>query len=401
MSILSILFLIILTPPILYLLILALASIRPSLALDTHNATPKHRFAIAIPAHDEGTVISNTVINLLKLNYPRELFQIFIVADHCTDDTADLARQAGAIAYERNDGPRTGKGGALSWLFERIFEEHACDAVVVFDADTNVDANFLQVMDQRLTQGSQVIQGKHVIINPGQGWFPSLTWAMFTIDNRYQNLGRTNLGLSAKIMGDSICFRVDLLKKMGWGQGLTDDYQLRQRLLLEGIKVEYEPEAIGYGEAPRTWSQAVAQRSRWLRGTSESSRRYRLDMLIEGIRRKDTALIDGAVQSLLPSYSTVTLLVVAGFVIQLGLNFLLNSSSLQISTGLIIVWGLLAMVLFFYPFLGLALEKAPLRAYLVILSGPWFIVWRTFLALFSRYMNKTSNWVRTAHGESR
>jgi len=401
MSILSILFLIILTPPILYLFILALASIRPSLALDTHNATPKHRFAIAIPAHDEGTVISNTVIHLLKLNYPRELFQIFIVADHCTDDTADLARQAGAIAYERNDGPRTGKGGALSWLFERIFEEHACDAVVVFDADTKVDANFLQIMDQRLTQGSQVIQGRHVIINPDEGWFPSLTWAMFTIDNRYQNLGRTNLGLSAKIMGDSICFRVEVLKKMGWGQGLTDDYQLRQKLLLEGIKVEYEPGAIGYGEAPRTWSQAVAQRSRWLRGTSESSRHYRVDMLMEGIRRRAPALIDGAIQSFLPSYSTVTLLVVFGFILHLLVYLLINTSAMLISTELLIVWGLLATVLFFYPFLGLALERASFKAYLVILSGPWFIVWRTFLALFSRYMNKPSSWVRTAHGEPR
>jgi cellulose synthase/poly-beta-1,6-N-acetylglucosamine synthase-like glycosyltransferase len=360
---------------------------------------PRHRFAIAIPAHDEGTVISNTVIHLLKLNYPIELFQIFIVADHCSDDTADLARKAGAIAYERNEGPRTGKGGALAWLIERIFEEHTCDAVVVFDADTKVDTDFLRVMDQRLTQGSQVIQGKHVIINPDRGWFPSLTWAMFTIDNRYQNLGRTNMGLSAKLMGDSICFRVEILKKMGWGQGLTEDYQLRQRLLLEGIKVEYEPGAIGYGEAPRTWLQAMAQRSRWLRGTSESSRRYRLDMLNEGIRRKDPALIDGALQSFLPSYSTVTLLIVVGFVIHLSLYLLSKNSSLLISAGLVLVWGLLAMVLFFYPFLGLALERAPVRAYLVILSGPWFIVWRTFLALFSRFMNKPSIWVRTAHGE--
>ena len=92
-------------------------------------------------------------------------------------------------------------------------------------------------MDSRLAQGAQVVQGQHVIRNPDDGWFPALTWAMFLIDNRIQNLGRSNLGWSAKNMGDSICFRADVLRRLGWGEGLTEDYQLRQRLLLAGIAI--------------------------------------------------------------------------------------------------------------------------------------------------------------------
>jgi cellulose synthase/poly-beta-1,6-N-acetylglucosamine synthase-like glycosyltransferase len=154
--------------------------------------------------------------------------------------------------HERDEGPRFGKGAALSWLFQKILKEEQCDAVVIFDADSRVDPEFLQVMERRLVQGDQVIQGQHIIRNPNHGWYPALTWAMFLIDNRFQNLGRSNLGWSAKNMGDSICFRADILRKLGWGEGLTEDYHLRFLLLLKGIRIVYEPAAIGYGEAPLT-----------------------------------------------------------------------------------------------------------------------------------------------------
>ena len=90
---------------------------------------------------------------------------------------------------------------------------------------------------------------------------------MFLVDNRFQNLGRSNLGWSAKHMGDSICFHVSVLRRYGWGRGLTEDYNLRQQLLLGGIRITYEPEALGQGEATQTWRQARVQRARWLRGS--------------------------------------------------------------------------------------------------------------------------------------
>ena len=65
-----------------------------------------------------------------------------------------------------------------------------------------------------------MIHGQHIIRNPNQSWFPALTWAMFLIDDRFQNLDRSNLGWSAKNMRDSICFRVDVLRQLGWGEGL-------------------------------------------------------------------------------------------------------------------------------------------------------------------------------------
>lgn len=342
-------------------------------------------------------MIEETVRKLLALDYPRTLFSVHIVADHCTDETALLARRAGAVVHERREGPRTGKGAALSWLLARMLDE-GCDAVVVFDADTQVDAAFLRVMDARLAQGDQVIQGRHVISNPQDGWYPALTWAMFIVDNRFQNLGRVNLGCSAKHMGDSICFRADVLRRVGWGEGLTEDFQLRQRLLLEGIRIGYEPAAVGRGEAAPTWAQAQAQRKRWLRGTHDSSQRFARRLLIEGLRRRDGALIDGALQAYLPSYSTLTLIVGAAVLAQAGINWMAGSVVPWMAVG---GWVAVLAVLFVYPLFGLALERAPLRAYAAILSGPIFILWRTWLALVARVGGRPIAWVRTAHGERR
>lgn len=394
MTTLSILLLVLLFLPFAYLLAMALASIRPARALDWENRPAATRFAIAIPAHNEDTVIASTVQRLLALNYPPEHFTVHIVADHCSDQTAMLARQAGAVVHERNLGPRSGKGAALTWLFERILQDPDVDAVIIFDADTRVDADFLRVMDARLAGGAQVVQGQHRISNPHQGWFPALTWAMFLIDNRYQNLGRANLGWSAKHMGDSICFRAGVLRRLGWGEGLTEDYQLRQRLLLEGTQIAYEPAALGLGEAPLTWHQARAQRARWLRGTHDASRQFAGQLLREGLKRGDGALLDGALQAYLPSYSTLTLLAVLLLAAQLIFYWVGG----HIAAWAWIAWAAFVVLLYFYPLFGLALERAPLRAYLAILTGPVFMVWRTWLALQARLGRRAVTWVRTAHG---
>jgi cellulose synthase/poly-beta-1,6-N-acetylglucosamine synthase-like glycosyltransferase len=377
-----------------YLFLLALASVRSVSALGIRERPRCHRFVVAIPAHNEASVIKATVQRLRTLDYPADLFSVHVVADHCSDNTAVFARQAGASVHERNEGPRTGKGTALFWLFQRILDDN-CDAVVIFDSDTQVHPDFLRVMDAHLAEGAKVIQGQHIISNPGDGWFPALTWAMFLVDNRFQNLGRSNLGWSAKHMGDSICFHVDVLRRIGWGEGLTEDYQLRQRLLLDGVRIIYEPAAIGYGEAPRTWAQARAQRARWLRGTRDASERFARHLLIEGIKRRDIGLLDGALQAYLPSYSTLTVISIIFLLTQALINWQIGPIFSWILVG---AWAAVVGALFVYPLIGLALEKAPPRDYLAILSGPFFIIWRTWLALAARFGRNPVTWIRTAHG---
>jgi len=394
MTTLSLFVLIVCLIPLGYLYLLALASLRPgSRHLPSRN--PTHLFIVAIPAHDEAGVIEATIRRLKALDYPAELFSIHVVADHCSDNTADLARRAGACVHERTSGQRSGKGAALSYLFQRVLND-GCDAVVVFDSDTRVDSEFLRVMDARLEAGDTVIQGAHIIGNPGSGWYPVLTWAMFLIDNRFQNLGRANLGCSAKHMGDSICLRADVLRKIGWGEGLTEDYELRQRLLLEGVTISYESGAKGFGEAPLTWAQAKAQRARWLRGTRDASREHAKQLLFKCMKIRSCALMDGVFQVYLPCYSTLTMLSLLLLFIQIICNWIFGP---VFSAFIVVSWCFMSAALFLYPLIGLALERAPLRAYLAIMSGPLFILWRTWLAVSARLGRGPATWIRTTHGE--
>ena len=91
------------------------------------KAKTQHRFGIVIPARNEADVIADTIKCILKSDYPRDLFDVYVVADNCTDNTAEIARAAGAIVYERSDpDPKHHRAGyALKYLFEKIRENHA------------------------------------------------------------------------------------------------------------------------------------------------------------------------------------------------------------------------------------------------------------------------------------
>ena len=385
----SLLLLIVVAAVVAYLYLLVIASIRSPKTQPSRN--PRYRFAITIPAHNEESSIGNTVRRLGQLDYPAELFDVHVVADHCADDTAALGREAGAIVHERDTSPRGSKGAALHWLNGRILQSGDYDAVVIFDADTRVEPDFLRIIDTLLAEDQKVVQGQHRISNYDDGWFPALTWAMFLIDNRYQNLGRSNLGWSAKHMGDSICFRTDVLRQLRLDEGLTEDYAFRQQLLLQGIHICYEPSAVGLGEAAPNWQVARAQRARWLQGTYTSSRNYAGKMLREGIRRGDLALLDGALQAYLPSYSTLTLITLVLWLLQLVIGGSIGS------VPLIVPWTVLLILLVVYPLWGLAFERAPLKAFIAILLGPAFILWRSWLALTTRFGKRRVDWVRTPH----
>ena len=382
--------------PTAYMFLLAFASLRPDDRHQASEADQSTRFAIAIPAHNEAPVIGGTVQRMLALEYPRSRFDVHVIADHCEDMTAEVASRAGAIVHIRRNGAQGGKGAALQDFLSRILPRGVYDAVLVFDADTRPSADFLQVMDQKLASGERVIQGRHVIDSPQVGWYARLMLAQFIVDNRVHNLGRSRLGWSAKHMGDSICFRTEVLEELGWGEGLTEDYHLRQRLLLKGIRIAYEPAAIGRGQAPANLREATHQRVRWLTGSLRANSENARLLLVEGWRRRNGALLDGALQAYLPSYSTLTLAASSLLIAQLAAVPAEWDARSTVLAG----WGSLVALLGIFPIVGLAMDRAPWQAYVAVLFGPFFVLWRSFLAAKVRLDGGPKGWVRTPHRES-
>jgi len=351
---------------------------------------PLHTFAIVIPAHNEEAVIGATMDCLLQLDYPQGMYEVYVVSDNSTDRTAEIVRQRGVVCWERFDEARRGKGYALAWLFERILGEGKYDAVVVFDADSRVEAAFLRVMNAGLVQGQQVIQGRHVIANPADNWFTAAMYVGFVLDN-LRNSGRSNLGFSAKLMGDGMCFARQVLERFPWtATCLTEDTEYRAFLLLNNVRVTFAPDAVSYGEIPASLAAARGQRSRWMQGRAEVTRRLAPALLRAGLRNRNLAQLDGAIEQAMPSYST--LLTLWGLVALVGGGLDLLIGGFAMPWGWVLVLGA-GFVL--YPLLGLLLSRAPAAIYRHLALAPLYVLWRTGVRLWVRLRRGTGAWVRT------
>ena len=112
-----------------------------------------HTYGIVISARNESKVIGNLIKSIQANDYPKELYHIFVIADNCTDNTADICRELGCIVFERNDTTKIGKGYALNYLFNRLHSESQFapivpDAYIVLDADNIIKPNFITEMNK-------------------------------------------------------------------------------------------------------------------------------------------------------------------------------------------------------------------------------------------------------------
>lgn len=355
------------------------------------------RLAVALPAHNEEAVIGASVRRLLQCDYPRAAFDVHVVADYCADDTAAVAAAAGAIAHPRSDGPRGRKGYAVGWLIRRLLADPAAyDAIVVFDADSRVDPGFLRHMNAALNSGSQVIQGQHVISNPAASAFSALADVDMRLNNRIRNQAKANLGLSARLMGDAMCFHRCVLEAHPWTQAssLAEDREYGIYLATQGIRITYAPEAVSAGQAAARWKDAAPQRLRWYGGVFELQRRYVRQLLIAARQTQNLAALDLALELLLPAFSTLAIL----------------SGATALAAGLLAAAGITPWAMFAtavgllfltaaFPVIGLAAERAPASAYRGLLYGPAYALWRFGIGLQATIRRGNVPWVRTRRTE--
>ena len=179
-------------------------------------AEPRKVFAVIVPAHNEEMVIGPLVDNLITLDYPAGLFDVFVIADNCNDQTAKIAAGHGANVYERFDANQRGKGYALEWFFDILFQlPKKYDAVVILDADNLVEISFLKHMNSRLCSGDKIIQGYIDAKNPLDNWVTASFAMFFWVSNRMLQLARYNLGLCNYLGGTGMAISLDVLRKIG------------------------------------------------------------------------------------------------------------------------------------------------------------------------------------------
>jgi len=266
------------------------------------NIGDKTKFALIVAAHNEELVIGNIIESLKMMDYDKKLYDIFVIADNCTDKTADIAKKKGAIVRERFDKKRRGKGYALEWMFNIIFKmEKKYDAIAVFDADNLVHKNFLKEMNKKMCKGYKVVQGYLDSKNPEDTWITGSYSIAFWSCNRMFQLARYNLGLSSQLGGTGFCIDTDILKELGWGATcLTEDLEFSCKIILNGYKVGWAHDAIIYDEKPLTLAQSWRQRKRWMQGFADVSSRYFFKLMKKAIKNFNFTAFDCALYSIQP-----------------------------------------------------------------------------------------------------
>lgn len=277
---------------------------------------PYIRFAILVAAHNEESVISQICNNLKGLNYPKDMYDIYVICDNCTDGTANVVRNLGVMAMERHDPKRKGKGFGLEWMFKKLWEIEgkgiSYDAVMMFDADNLVSKDFLQIINSKLLEGHEVVQAYLDSKNPEDTWVTKSYSFAYWSTNRIYQLAREHLGLSAQLGGTGVTVTTNVLKEIGWGAtSLTEDLEFTQRYILKtGKRVAWAHDAKLFDEKPLGFMQSCRQRIRWMQGHFDCMTRYAIPLLIEGFRKRNFLLIDSAIYLVMPSRSILALILI-------------------------------------------------------------------------------------------
>ena len=232
-------------------------------------AKKKHKYAIVIAARNEEAVIGNLLDSIKKQDYPSELLTTFVVADNCTDKTADIARKNGAICYERFDNERKTKGFALQYLFERIEEDYGrmnFEGYFVFDADNLLKKDYITRMNEAFDSGEKIITSYRNTKNFDENWIAS-TYALHWIRSiRTNHRARSVLRLATNIQGTGFLFANEIVRD-GWKYtSLTEDRALTADAVAQGYRISYNDAAMFYDEQPTSLKIALRQRLRWSKG---------------------------------------------------------------------------------------------------------------------------------------
>ncbi len=374
-------------------------------------AKRRHRYAFFIAAHNEEAVIANLVRSIKEQDYPSELIDIFVVADACTDDTARVAREAGAIVYERNDLARKGKSWVMDYGFDRILNEYPgrYEAFFIFDADNLLSRDYVSIMNDAFDQGYLALTSYRNSKNYGSSWISSAYATWFLREARFLNNARMICGTSCAVSGSGFLVSAKIIEGMhGWDfHTLTEDIQFSTFCAIHGVRIGYAP-AEFYDEQPVTFAASWKQRMRWTKGFYQVFFTYGSQLVKSfAILRRFAAydlfmtVAPGNLLSLISVLVNVTFLIVGS----LSHGFLATDRELAMCFGSIaMTFGSMYLTFFVLGLLTTVLERrhihcpSRLRVFANLFTFPLFMF--TYLPITVAALFLKVDWVPTQHGVS-
>jgi cellulose synthase/poly-beta-1,6-N-acetylglucosamine synthase-like glycosyltransferase len=356
---------------------------------------PTTRFCLLIPAHDEELVIAQTMASIEQLNYPRNLLTVVVIADNCTDRTADIASENDAVVVlKRIDLRERGKGYALNWAVAELSERKDLDTFVVVDADTRIDPQFLLEMDDARCgreRGTFVAQGRYDVLNANENWRTALMAGALTLVHVVRPSAREWLRLTVGLKGNGMCFDRETLADVPWrGHSITED--IDQTLdLLEKLnrRVVFVPKAIVAAIMPTSESAAVSQRQRWENGRGGIVKGRALSLVLKGLSGFKATFVDAALDLIVPPLAEQAALL-ASFAAMVGVYAAFGGHwhfPVMILASTAVAFGI-------YILGGFILGGAPALAYRALFFAPFYALWKIMVKLRGSSA-KSGAWVRT------
>ena len=312
-AVISALFFICYTYQFLYIPLVLLKKRRPL----PHPAA-SHRYAVLIAARNEENVIAGLLDSLAAQTYDMSLVTVFVAADNCTDSTAAIAREHGAVVYERFNHVNVGKGYALDFLLQHIGADYpeGFDGYFVFDADNILSPDYLERMNESFSAGNEIVTSYRNSKNFGDNWISAGYALWFLRESRYLNGARNRLGSSAAVGGTGFLFSQRILDEShGWRfYLLTEDIEFSIHHILRGERIAICEDAVLYDEQPTDFRQSCRQRLRWARGYLQVLRKYGLRLFRGIFRKKGFACFD-MIMAIMPAFLLSSLGLAANLVL--------------------------------------------------------------------------------------
>lgn len=349
---------------------------------------PQKRFAILIPAHNEEKVLGQCLESIQNQNYYNNLYQVYVIADNCSDKTTELARKHPVQVLERSDTSRPGKGYALAWGLEKIKLDDY-DALVIVDADCLLQENLLLAFNRRLLGGQLVLQAYDGIYNIQQSFLTYLLYLGNLVENHLFYAGRQVLGLTTFLRGTGMCFSTRVLRKYGWHSfSETEDLEFSLRLLEDGFKIDFVPESKVLAIQPSQLKTAYSQKRRWAGGTFQIIRKNLLRLIKRGFTSGRLEFLEAAFSLTLLSRPVLIYVNLVGILLILILPAGLRSDLLW--------WGLsLLLVQILYLSLSVLLAENRVRALKTLVVAPFYLLWLLAVQLLSLGGARKQVWQKT------
>ena len=338
------------------------------------------RLAVVIPAHNEAALIARCVASVAASIQNAGDNEIVVVADNCTDETAERAGAAGSRVIVRQDAVLKGKGYALRTAFDQLQAE-GFGAFLIVDADSLVSPNLVSEARRRLSAGEAAVQCRYRVANDGASLRTRLMDVAFLAFNVLRPKGRSAWGISAGILGNGFALRGDTLQKVPYNAAsIVEDLEYHLRLVAAGERVDFINAATVFGEIPTGGEAARVQRSRWEGGRLRMAKEW-VPRLAGGVGRGQWRLIE-------PLLDLLTF-PLAYQVLLLALLVVLPGPFQAYAVGAL---GLIACHVLVASFLG----GYPLKAVLALAAAPFYVVWKvTTLDAVFLASRRGARWVRT------